>query len=140
VKKFKLWAGLIALFVSGVLLGVVGTWHVAEHKAIESLVREKPRFPRFILRGLDRELGLSDDQRKRIEPIVCSAFRELMALRDRARPERERILQQSMEAVKGELSPEQQKKLDALHERLKARRDRGEEGHRGRPGPEDPCQ
>lgn len=140
MKKVKLWGGLIALFVSGVLLGAVGTWHFAEHRAIENIVRERPVLPRFILRGLDRELRLSEEQRARITPIVCKTFRELMALRELAKPERERILQEGMEAMKAELSPEQQKKLEALHERLKARRERGGAGPRGRPRGTDPCE
>lgn len=140
MKKVKLWSGLIALFVSGVLLGAVGTWHLAEHRAIENFVRERPMLPRFVLRGLDRELRLSEEQRARVEPIVCRTFRELMALRELGKPERERILQEGMEAMKAELSPEQQEKLEALHERLKARRERGGPGPRGRPRGTDPCE
>jgi hypothetical protein len=140
VKKFKLWAGLFALFCSGVLVGGLATWHIAEFKAFESLIRERPRAPKFIMRKLDRELRLNDTQRKRIEAIICRTHQELLAVRDRLRPDRERILQQSIDAMKAELTPEQQKKLDELHERLKAHRSRGEIGHEGVPGEKDPCE
>ena len=129
MKKLKLWAGLTALFVSGVLLGALGTWHLVEYKAIELMTRERPRAPKLIMRKLNRELGLNDAQKARIEAIVCQAFEALSTIRDRERPERERVLQQSIDAMKQELSPEQQRKLDGLYEKLKAPRERGSRRH-----------
>lgn len=140
MKRFKLWGGLAALFFSGVLMGVLGTYHFAEMRVLDSLVRERPRAPKLIMKKLERELGLSEVQRVRIEAIVCSAHRELRAHRERLRPDRERILQASMDAMKAELNPEQQKKLDDLHERLEARRHREERGRRGSGGERDPCE
>jgi hypothetical protein len=67
VKKLKLWGGLFALFCSGVLLGLQVSWRIAEDKAVENLTREQPRVPKSIVRKLNRELDLSDTQRKRIE-------------------------------------------------------------------------
>lgn len=140
MKKLKLWAGLMALFCSGVLIGVAGTWHIVENRAIEHLTRERPRLPKFIMRKLDRELGLNDSQRARIETIVCRSFEELLTIRDRERPERERIILQSIEAMKAELSPEQQRKLDALHEKLKAHRARRDRGRDGKGDQGNPCE
>ena len=140
MKKFKLWAGLFALFCSGVLLGVQVSWRIAEDKAIENLTREQPRVPKSIIRKLDRELGLSDTQRKRIEEIVCRTHHELLAFRDRIRPDRERIIQQSIDAMKAELSPEQQNKLDALREKIKLRRAQDKISHKESSGDKDPCE
>ncbi len=140
MKKLKLWAGLTALFVSGVLLGALGTWHLVEYKAIELMTRERPRAPKLIMRKLNRELGLNDAQKARIEAIVCQAFEALSTIRDRERPERERVLQQSIDAMKQELSPEQQRKLDGLYEKLKAHRERGSRRHWGKGDQGDPCE
>jgi hypothetical protein len=141
VKKFKLWSGLFALFCSGVLLGVQVSWRIAEDKAIENLTREHPRVPKSIIRKLDRELELSDTQRKRIEEIVCRTHRELLAFRDRIKPDRERIVQQSIDAMKAEISPEQQKKLDALRERrIKASQAQDKISHKESSGDKDPCE
>ncbi len=140
MKKFKLWGGLLALFCSGVLMGVLATWRIAEYKAIENLTREQPIVPKSIIRKLDRELELSDTQRKRIEEIVCRTHRELLAFRDSIRPDRERIIQQSVNAMKAELSPEQQNKLDALRERIRARRAQGKMIKKGDSGDKDPCE
>jgi hypothetical protein len=141
VKKFKLWGGLFALFCSGVFLGVLASWRIAEYKAIETLTREQPKIPKSIMRKLDRELALSDTQRKRIEEIVCSTHRELLAFRDRIRPDRERIIQQGIDVMKAELSPEQQKKLDVLRERIKAHRAQAKVNHsKGGSSDKDPCE
>jgi hypothetical protein len=140
VKKFKLWGGLLALFCSGVFMGALGTWRIAEYKTFEHFTRDRPRVPKLIMRKLDRELGLSDAQRQQVEQIVCQAHRELLAFRDQTRPDRERIIQQSIDAMKIELSPEQQKKLDELRERLKNRRSRAEIGQKGASGGNDPCE
>ena len=140
MKKFKLWGGLLALFCSGVLMGALATWRIAEYKTIENLTREQPRVPKSIMRKLDRELALSDTQRKRIEAVVCRAHRELLAFRDRIRPDRERIIQQSIDAMKTELSPDQQNKLEALRERLKAHRAQGRMRPKGGPNETYPCE
>ncbi len=140
MKKFKLWGGLFALFCSGVFLGLQVSWRIAEDKAIENLTREQPRVFKSIIRKLDRELALSDTQRKRIEEIVCRTHRELLAFRDRIRPDRERIIQQSIDAMKAEISPEQQKKLDALRERIKSRRAQGKMSYKESSGENDPCE
>ena len=140
VKKFKLWGGLFALFCSGVFLGALATWQIAGEKAIANLIREQPRVPKSIIRKLDQELELSGIQRKQIEEIVCRTHRELLAFRDRIRPDRERIIQQSIDAMKAEISPEQQKKLDALRERIKSRRAQGKMSYKESSGENDPCE
>ena len=140
MKKFKLWGGLFALFCSGVLLGVLASWRIAEDKAIENLTIEQPRVLKSIMRKLDRELELSDTQKKRVEEIVCRTHRELLVFRDLIRPDRERIIQQSIDAMKAELSPGQQNKLDALRERIKARRAQGKISQKKGSGDNDPCE
>ena len=139
VKKLSLWGGLFALFCSGVLIGALATWRIAEFKAFENLTREQPRVLDFIIRNLDRELELSDTQRQRIEEIVCRTHRELSAFRDRIRPDRERIIQQSIDAMKVELSPEQQSRLDALREKLKSNRAQGKMSRRWGSSGKGPC-
>ncbi len=140
MKKFKLWGGLFALFCSGVLLGMLASWRFAEYKAIENITRDQPAAPKSIIRKLDRELGLSGIQRKAIAEIVCRTHRELLAFRERTKPDRERIIQQSVDAMKTELSPEQQNKLDALRESIRARRVQDKMNHKGDSGEKNPCE
>jgi Spy/CpxP family protein refolding chaperone len=122
----------VVLFVSGVCVGAFGTWIVAEKRIMESVTHDQPPFHQAIMRRLTRELSLDDTQRQRIEKIVIQTQEELRVLRESTRPERRRIMERSLEAMKVELSPEQQKRLEEIHRKMEERRGRkGRGGHRG---------
>ena len=139
MKKLKLWAGLLTLFLSGILIGAIGAWGIAEHRAMENLAERKADVPRIIMKKLTRELDLSQGQREKIEKIVCRTHQEIDALRKRHKPEKDQVIQRSIDMIKVELLPEQQKKLDAFHEKMKKRRAEWERGSRDRHGPPEPC-
>jgi Spy/CpxP family protein refolding chaperone len=122
VKNLKLWLGLLALFLSGVCVGGLGTWMIAEQRLVSSFAQERPPFHSFIVRKLARELGLNEVQRREIEKIVYRTEEELRDLSERTRPERDEIMRRSREAMKVGLSPEQQTRLEELHGRMEARR------------------
>jgi hypothetical protein len=130
VKDLRLWLGLLALFVTGICVGALGTWIFAEQRVIESFTHEEPPFHRAIMRKLTRALDLDQAQRERVGKIVCSTQGELRALRERIRPERDEIIKRSREAIIVELSPEQQTKLQEIYRRMEERR--GRRGHGGR--------
>jgi hypothetical protein len=94
----------------------------------------------MIMKKLTRELGLNESQRERVQGIVCRTHEELMALRERSKPEKEQILRESTTAIKAELSAGQQQKFDALLEQMKARRVSKEQAAQSRPGGKEPCE
>ncbi len=122
MKDLKLWLGLFALFLSGVCVGALGTWMIAEQRLMDSFSLERPAFHEAIMRKLTRGLDLNESQRREIGKIVCRTQEELRGLRDRTRPERDEIMRRSREAMKVELSPDQQAKLEKLHKKLEERR------------------
>jgi hypothetical protein len=126
MKRFKLWAGLLTLFLSGIVIGAVGTWVVWEHETLGVLSGRGPNLEKIVLRKLDRDLKLSNTQKKRIETILCQTHTELQELRKRYRPEREQIIEQGAASMRAELSAEQQKRFDVLREKMKKRRARRE--------------
>lgn len=133
MKTLKLWAGLLTLFFSGVVIGAIGTWGIAEHRAVENYAERKSNVPRIITKRLTRELDLNQNQRERIEKIVCRTHLEIQEIKMRHKPEKDQAIQQSIELIRAELLPEQQKKLDALHEKMtrqRAERERRRD-HRG---------
>ncbi len=140
MKKFKLLAGLTTLFLSGVLIGAMGTWILAERKVMDPLVRGKSGVPGVIVEKLTRELDLDEGQKKRITDIVCESHQAVMELRRRMRPEMDAIFQESRTRMKEELSPEQQKKLDRFFERLEERRAGRDRSLGGKDRPKDPCE
>jgi len=132
VNKAKLWTGLLALFLSGILMGAAGAWIMVERKAADSATPDKKRAPGVIVERLNRELELNEIQKKRITEIVSQTQDEILELRRRMRPEMDRIIQDSRKRMKEELTPQQQKRLDELFERLEERRAKREAGTRGR--------
>lgn len=122
MKKLRLWGGLLALFLSGVLMGAVGTRVIFDRWGMNMLEGPRPPMQRLILKRLDRELNLDEEQERRIEEILRQGHREMMELRRKHEPEIKAVLHRGINAMKSVLSLQQQEKLDAFVERERARR------------------
>ncbi|MCE5333900.1 MAG: hypothetical protein LLG06_04865 [Desulfobacteraceae bacterium] len=121
MKKWKLCSGLLAIFVSGVIVGYsLGDIHARKNiEHIFSGDRSKPH--EIIVDKLARELKLSGEQRTFVEGVVCRTRAQLSELRRHHHPEAERMISSGVAEIRERLDPEQQKKLDALYERMKKR-------------------
>lgn len=121
MKKWKLWTGIILLFLAGVCIGVIGTGLYVRH-AVKSVLQEgPPAVTRLITGRLSHELDLSDSQQVAVGKAVGQTQRRLHELRLRHWPEADRIFMDGIDQVKPDLTPGQQEKLDALYDRLKER-------------------
>lgn len=139
MKKVTLWVGLLTLFLSGMAIGGLGVWVVSERKAMDPVTRSRYNAPEIIVGRLTRELNLDESQQKKITEIVREAHEELKVLRQRIRPEMDEIVQKSRKRMMTELSPPQQKKLEAFFERLEEKRVRRYHENHGRDRPNAPC-
>ena len=121
MSRFTLWSGLIVLFFSGALTGAVGTslyyQYEEEHRWDKGPAGRQER----IMKRLTQELSLAPSQQAEIEPIVKRAHLEILRVRVQHQPDVDRILSLGMEDLKAKLSPEQQTKLDRLHDQLERR-------------------
>ncbi len=127
MKSWTIWGGLAVLFLSGVLIGGAGTSYVMEAQ-FESRWEGGPEAKRlWIMKRLTRELHLTVEQQAAIEPIVTRAQVELLTLRAQQRPQVEAIQASSRTAMRAILSPDQQGKLEAFHEKLRRRWQKTEE-------------
>jgi hypothetical protein len=121
MSRFTLWSGLIVLFLSGALTGVVGTslyyQYEEEHRWDKGPAARQER----IMKRLAQELSLGASQLAEIEPIVKRAHVEIVEVRVRHQPDIDRIFGQGMEELKAKLSSEQQMKLDGLYAQLQRR-------------------
>lgn len=124
VINYKLWAALLIVFFSGLLIGALGVWMTMEHRAFDMLTGHRRGLEQIILRKLDHRLHLTDSQRTSLEKILCRTQQEMMEVRRQHRPEMDRIFQKSFADIRAELTPEQQQKFDVLHQEFKERRDR----------------
>jgi hypothetical protein len=109
------------LFLSGVLVGAVGSGLYIRHEIRQFRVDGHPAVRHFILKRLTRDLNLTEDQKPRIGKIICRVQAEMTQFRLEHRPELERILSGGIADMKQFLTPEQQRKLDDLYEKTKRR-------------------
>jgi len=120
MSQSKLWAGLILLFGSGVLTGIVAAYlygTVERPRPAESGLAQHER----IMKRLTDELSLTAGQQADIQPIVTRAHTAILELRLSHQGEVEEILGHGMAELKRTLSKEQQDKLDQMYGRLQGR-------------------
>jgi len=133
MSKWKISVGLLVLFLSGVLIGTVGTRMYVRHKISGMFAKERPVIRDLFFRRLTRELDLSKEQRQEIEEIASRAAEQFHALRRQHRGEAEAILDQAVTEMRKYLSPEQQEQLDRIRKKMRTWRKRS----RHRPPPPD---
>ena len=135
MQKWKIGTGLLVLFLSGVLIGSVGTRVYIRHKISGIFARERPPIRDLFFRRLTRELDLTAEQRKEIDGVASSAAERFQALHRQQREEAEAFLDQTVSEMKKYLIPEQQERLDEIRNRMRAWRNRPRHPHHGPPPP-----
>jgi len=119
MKRWKLIAGIILVFVLGVLSGTLGTGLYVKQKM--KPIRQDPKAKRtVIIEKLTRGLDLKESQIPKIEKILD----ELDQRRREYRQEIRKMRTESISRMKKELTPEQQKRLDQLHQEWEKRRNK----------------
>jgi hypothetical protein len=118
---WRVWGGVLVVFVCGLLVGTVATSayynYERQHRWEQGLAGMKPR----VMKHLMRELQLSEGQRQTVEAIVSQAEAQLLLLRVAQQPHVDDVLVGTMDALKGNLTPEQQTKLDEQFKNLQKR-------------------
>ncbi len=133
MKKWKTWLVIIAVFVSGVIIGSAAGGLYMKHRIGGFLHGGAPAMRKVIMKKLTTELNLTTDQQDEIDEIVEETQLQLQQLRAQYRPQMENIIDTGVTSVKTRLSAEQQKKLDVLYAKVKEhwskRRNMGENRH-----------
>ena len=121
MSRFTALASVFGLFVVGVLVGGFAV-HLYYAKEQPQPGERRGRFHagRFIDR-LQRDLELTVEQRARIDEILQQARVASDQLRREMVPRVRTRMEQTREQIRGVLTPEQQQKFDALHERFRER-------------------
>lgn len=119
MTKWRLWTGISLVFLSGLIIGAVGTGVYIKKSITGVLQGGPPAVKGVLVKRLAGELDLTGNQKSEIEKIVGEAQARLLSLRLQHQPEIEEIIERSLSRMKTKLSNEQQLKLDRIHERLK---------------------
>jgi len=121
MARWKIWTGLVVLFISGAVIGGVVT-HCWMQSQLETRWEASSQAKRpWMLQRLTRKLDLTDGQKAGLEPVVNQAQEELFALRAQQQPQVEAIWGKTLAAVKPVLTPEQQPKLAEFQQKLEQR-------------------
>jgi hypothetical protein len=121
VIRWKLIAGLLLVFVLGILAGSLGTGFYLKHR-LTPLIKEPRARKTFIMKRLSKELNLTSDQKKKIDPIVVQMIEKRREYYLKNRPEIKTIMDQGFALIREELNEDQKKKLDVLREKFHRRR------------------
>lgn len=121
MKRWKLWLGILLIFLAGICIGAVGTGIYIRHSVTSMLQEGRPAMTRLITRKLAHELDLTEAQKSATQETIRQTQIRLWELRRQYRPEAEQIIATAIIQIKTELTPEQQEKLDRLCEKLRQR-------------------
>jgi hypothetical protein len=123
------WRGtavVLAVFASGVLVGAVGSRHLAWRRMDHGLEgREGQGVERMLLRAIDRHVGLDDAQRDRVEEILRDAHRQRRSLLAPVEPALDALRRKNEARIREVLRGDQRPAFDAFAERMAARHRRG---------------
>ena len=118
MNRFKLWVGLLLVFILGAFAGSLGT-SIYYKDRTERLARYgHSARSHLLLKRLSEELGLTEAQKKEIGHIVDQFHSELSRIKRSVRPDIKKLRDESLVAIKESLTDEQKKKFDELHKRL----------------------
>ena len=121
-KRSIFWA--VALFLSGILLGVVGSNVARRYRMFHGAEERHGPPPGAVVNYLKRELDLSPQQEKELFPIARDLRMKLDEIRKQNIPQLEAALDEAVEMALPKLNPQQQEQLKLMEERAKRRFDR----------------
>lgn len=121
MKTLKRILGVLLIFFFGVFIGAAVTGAGAMQKLRETLLGGPEAVMDVVVKRLDRELKLDDEQKRKLQSIVDDARIKLRQSRIKIQPEMEGTLQEAEERTRAILYPSQVKKFDDLIARSRAK-------------------
>jgi hypothetical protein len=126
MSRFVAVAAAIALVMSGIVVGALGTYLVLQrpgHGPMMSPPHPLPP-PGPFTREMESRLGLSEDQLTRIRAILRESREQADAIRRELRPRLDAHLEATRKRIAEVLTPEQRTKFEALVSEDRTRADR----------------
>ena len=109
-------AASVAIFCLGVIVGVKST----EQRFFPIIEEGEIKVADTIMRRMEYRLGLSDEQREKIRPVVEKFSEKAAAVRQTIRPQMEKELVITLDQVMPHLNESQQRKMKLFQKRIQA--------------------
>jgi Spy/CpxP family protein refolding chaperone len=124
MKRWKLLAGIILVFILGLVVGSMGTYVLFGHGFRHFEHKDPAARNVEILEHFRKQLSLTDQQATRVKAIIEQMEIKRMEYFRKSREDLKQILESGFALIRQELTPEQQKQFDAF--RAKMEKDRKE--------------
>jgi hypothetical protein len=124
MKRIKLWAGVILVFVSGLVIGSLATGHFLRAHVREFVDGGPVRANKHIVSRLTNRLDLTEEQAAAIEEIRLRTESRMGEITEDFFPQMEGLMEGQVKEIRAVLTEEQRAKYDERAEKLRRRHDR----------------
>ena len=122
MKRWKIWLGIAALFLSGVVIGASVTAYLVKKRVGHWRGNNIEHASQHSFERLTRALELTPEQQEQIRPIVRETHKKLFELRRSARPKAREIIQSHARQIAELLEPKQKKKFRKILEKMREKK------------------
>ena len=124
MNRFKLWIGVLAVFILGALAGAFGISMYHQYQFAQLMPHAPMPFPpqnmvSRLLERLDAELTLTASQKKQIRIVLEDAGKSVQQFQETYRPEMNAIKEKADARIKTLLTPKQMEKFNDLTARFR---------------------
>lgn len=134
MRTLKRILGVLLIFFFGVFIGAAVTGAGVMQKLRETVMGGPEAVMDVVVKRLDRELKLDDEQKRKLQGIVDDARIKLRQSHEQIRPQMEATLHEAEDRTRAILYPAQVKKFDGIIARSRAKW-KGLEGQSSTPAP-----
>ncbi len=118
-RSWRIWAGLLVLFLSGLLIGFLAGGIAEKRLTARALDAGSANRTRLIMKRLNSMLHLTDEQQAEVKKIVIESQAKLRRLWMSQAPQVSEIFEHGYTSIRKILTPAQRKKYDQYIEKKK---------------------
>jgi predicted acylesterase/phospholipase RssA len=126
MKSWKAWLLVAIIFITGAAAGAFAMRVYMARHLPELLRHTRQRLEEVFLENIDREVGLTAEQKEKILPILRGSVQRGDKIRESIRGDMDKLVQETDDRISEELNAEQRVKFAEFRERMaKLRREGG---------------
>jgi hypothetical protein len=120
MHRWKIWLGLVVIFISGVLIGAIGDRFYVKSKIARIMKGDPAYVAQLILQELGGDLKLTKEEHEKVAPICQAAARDLLTIRREQRDQVDKVLERAVCDNKKQLCLDKQQQLEEHWEKFKS--------------------
>jgi hypothetical protein len=118
MKSWKAWLLVAIIFITGAAAGAFGMRVYMARHLPELLNHTRKNLEEFFMESIDREVGLTDQQKKNILPILREAVTKGEKVRESVRGQFDKVMQEADDKISSELDAQQRVKFAEFRARM----------------------